>query len=320
MDLRRLEALNAVVDEGSFEKAARRLCCAQSTVTFQIRQLEQELGLQLFEKVGRRMRLTEAGHGLMPQVRELARTLDGLRAAARREEPRGLLRVAVGETLLAYKLPEVLRRFRVRAPEARLHLQSLNCYVIRDALLNGAADVGVFYSQGPDASLAQESLGDFPLALVAAPQSADMDFTRPDQKLPTSLIINEPQCMFRLFFENTLRRRNISLNGTTELLSIESIKNCVAADLGVSYLPRFCVERELREGLLRELPFVEPAHTLRAVCARHVNKARSPALRLFTALAEECIGGVLPDGAGPDSRPTDRMQKTPPQDLTAARR
>ena len=131
--------------------------------------------------------------------------------------------------------------------------------MIRDALLNGAADVGVFYSQGPDASLAQESLGDFPLALVAAPQSADMDFTRPDQKLPTSLIINEPQCMFRLFFENTLRRRNISLNGTIELLSIESIKSCVAADLGISYLPRFCVERELREGLLRELPFVEPA-------------------------------------------------------------
>lgn len=127
-----------------------------------------------------------------------------------------------------------------------------------------------------------------------------MDFTRPDQKLPTSLIINEPQCMFRLFFENTLRRRNISLNGTIELLSIESIKNCVAAGLGISYLPRFCVERELREGLLRELPFVEPAHTLRAVCARHVNKARSPALRLFTALAEEYIGGVSLHGAGSD--------------------
>ena len=94
----------------------------------------------------------------------------------------------------------------------------------------------------------------------------------------------------------------------------------MAADLGISYLPRFCVERELREGLLRELPFVEPAHTLHAVCARHVNKARSPALRLFTTLAEECIGGVLPGGAGPDSRLADRMQKTPPQALTAASR
>lgn len=290
MDLRRLEALNAVVDEGSFEKAARRLCCAQSTVTFQIRRLEQELGLQLFEKVGRRMRLTEMGRGIMPQVRELIRVLEGLHATARREEPRGRLRVAVGESLLAYKLPEVLRRFHAKAPDVCLHLQSLNCYVIRDALLSGAADVGVFYSQGPDASLVQETLADFPLVLAAAPHLADLDFTRPDQKLPVSLVINEPQCMFRLVFESTLRQRNISLRGTIELVSIESIRNCVAAGLGVSYLPRFCVEDELRRGVLCELPFATPRHSLRAVCAWHANKALSPALRLFTTLAAASIG------------------------------
>ena len=94
--------------------------------------------------------------------------------------------------------------------------------------------------------------------------------------------------MFRLLFENTLRQRNISLAGTIELMSIESIKNCVAAGLGVSYLPRFCVEEELRHGLLRELPFA-PVHSLRAVCARHVNKGLSPALRLFMSLAAGTI-------------------------------
>lgn len=289
MDLRRLEALNAVVDEGSFEKAARRLCRAQSTVTFQIRQLEQELGLQLFEKVGRHMRLTETGQELMPQVRELIRGLEGLCATARRKEPGGRLRVAAGESLLAYKLPETLRRFRAQAPDVRLHLQSLNCYVIRDALLSGAADVGVFYSQGPDVSLVQETLADFPLVLVAAPHLANLDFTRPNQRLPVSLIINEPQCMFRLIFENTMRQRNVSLYGTIELLSIESIKNCVAAGLGVSYLPRFCVEEELRQGMLRELPFSAPAQSLRAVCAWHAGKALSPALRLFATLAAACV-------------------------------
>ena len=183
----------------------------------------------------------------------------------------------------------MLRRFHARAPDVRLDLQSLNCYVIRDALLSGAADVGVFYSQGRDVSLIQETLADFSLVLVAAPGPADLDFTRPDQKLPVSLIINEPQCMFRLLFENTLRQRNISLAGTIELMSIESIKNCVAAGLGVSYLPRFCVEEELRHGLLRELPFAAPVHSLRAVCARHVNKALSPALRLFMSLAAGTI-------------------------------
>lgn len=285
MDLRRFLALNAVVEEGSFVKAAGRLCCTQSTVTFQIRQLEQELGLQLFEKVGRRMRLTEAGKALLPQVRELIRALDNLRAAARREEPQGELRLAAGETLLVCKLPEILREFRVRAPHVRLRLQSLNCYLIRDALLSGEADLGVFYKLGEDAALIQHSLGEFPLALVASPLLDSPDFTRPNQKLPLSLIINEPQCVFRLLFESELRRRNITLDHVIELVSIESIKRCVAANLGVSYLPRFCVERELREGALKELPFAAPSNSLIAVCAHHANKSPSPALSLFLDLA-----------------------------------
>lgn len=285
MDLRRFEALTAVVEEGSFVKAAGRLCRTQSTVTFQIRQLEQELGLQLFEKVGRRMRLTEGGKALMPQVRELTRALDNVRAAARQEQPQGELRIAAGETLLVCKLPEILRAFRARAPHVRLRLQSLNCYLIRDALLRGEADLGIFYKLGEEAALLQHSLGEFPLALVASPLLEGADFTRPNQKLPVSLIINEPQCVFRLLFENELRRRNIALDNVIELLSIESIKRCVAANLGISYLPRFCVERELREGALKELPFAAPANSLAAVCAHHANKSPSPALRLFLDLA-----------------------------------
>lgn len=284
MDLRRVLAFKTVVDEGSFTAAAHRLCCTQSTVTFQIRQLEQELDLQLFEKVGRRMRLTAAGRGILPQVRELSRALDNLRQAARREEPRGELRVAVAETLLAYRLPNVLRQFRAQAPGVRLELRSLNCYRLREVLLAGEADVGVFYHLGGERSLVQESLGRFPLALVAAPDAPAMDFTRPDQKLPASLIINEPQCVFRLMFEHILRQRNIVLENVIELYSIESIKHCVAANLGVSYLPRFAVEQDLRDGRLKELPLKAPGQNLTAVCARHANKCSSPALRLFWEL------------------------------------
>ncbi|STL77934.1 transcriptional regulator YfiE [Escherichia coli] len=58
------------------------------------------------------------------------------------------IRVVSGETLLSYRMPQVLQRFRQRAPKVRLSLQSLNCYVIRDALLNDEADVGVFYRVG----------------------------------------------------------------------------------------------------------------------------------------------------------------------------
>jgi DNA-binding transcriptional LysR family regulator len=290
MDLRRFMTLKTVIEEGSFVKASRKLCCTQSTVTFHIQQLEQELSLQLFEKIGRRMCLTEAGQNIMPHVHELIRVMAGLRQAAQQDaEPSGELRVAIGETLLAYKMPAVLERFKQRAPGVRLSLQSLNCYVIRDALLAGEADLGIFYRVGNDAALQMESFGEQPLVLVASPALSGIDFTRPDQHLPVSFIINEPQCIFRQLFESALRQRGITLDGTIELWSIESIKRCVASNLGVSFLPRFAVERELSSGELQELPFSPTPLVITALCAHHAGKFVSPAMRVFMACVQECL-------------------------------
>lgn len=297
MDLRRLITLKTVIEEGSFVKASRKLCCTQSTVTFHIQQLEQELSLQLFEKIGRRMCLTKAGQNIMPHVHEMIRVMSGLRQAAQQDaEPSGELRVAIGETLLAYKMPAVLERFKRLAPGVRLSLRSLNCYVIRDALLADEADLGIFYRVGNDTALLMESFGEQPLVLVASPAlSGGIDFTRPDQHLPVSFIINEPQCIFRQIFESALRQRAITLDGTIELWSIESIKRCVASNLGVSFLPRFAVERELSSGELQELPFSPTPLVITALCAHHASKFVSPAMRVFM----ECVQTCLTEEASP---------------------
>lgn len=98
MDLRRFITFKTIVEEGSFAQAARKLCCTQSTVTFQIQQLEQELSYPVFEKVGRRMALTPAGKLLLPQVRELTRVMEGIRQISTSEEiVAGDLRVMVGD-------------------------------------------------------------------------------------------------------------------------------------------------------------------------------------------------------------------------------
>ncbi|MCV5639962.1 LysR family transcriptional regulator, partial [Escherichia coli] len=86
--------------------------------TFHIQQLEQELAIPLFEKIGRRMCLTAAGKKVLPHVYDLTKVMASIRQAARQDdEPGGELRVATGETLLAYKMPRVLQRFKQRAPK-----------------------------------------------------------------------------------------------------------------------------------------------------------------------------------------------------------
>ncbi|WP_434641018.1 LysR family transcriptional regulator [Klebsiella sp. I138] len=290
MDLRRFITFKTVVEEGSFAQAARKLCCTQSTVTFQIQQLEQELAYPVFEKVGRRMALTPAGKLLLPRVRELTRVLDGIRQISSAEqEIAGDLRVMVGETLLAYKMPEVLRLFRARAPKVRLSLQSVNCYVIRDSLLADQTDLGVFYRVGKDDALHMEDFGQQELVLVASPQLEPVDFTRREQHIPLSFIINEPQCVFRQIFESTLRERKITLENTIELWSIESIKQCVASNLGVSFLPRFSVARELASGELQELPFSSTPASITALCAHHAGRTVSPAMQTFIDCMHHCL-------------------------------
>lgn len=291
MDLRRFITFKTVVEEGSFAQAARKLCCTQSTVTFQIQQLEQALSYPVFEKVGRRMVLTPAGKLLLPRVRELTRVLEGIhQISASEEDIVGNLRVMVGESLLAYKMPEVLRLFRIKAPKVRLSLQSVNCYDIRDSLLNDNTDLGVFYRVGNDDALQMEYFGQQELVLVTSPLLEDVDFTMNNQHIPVSFIINEPQCIFRQIFESALREKKITLENTIELWSIESIKRCVASNLGISFLPRFSVLRELESGELKALPFTTAPLTITALCAHHADRTASPAMKTFIDCMQQCLG------------------------------
>lgn len=291
MELKYLNTFRVVVEEGSFSKAAERLNYTQSTITFQIGQLEQELSARLFEKIGRKMVLTEAGERLRPYVDEVLQSVDRLRCF---EEDlarcRGELRIGVAETQLCCRLPDVLKEFHRRAPEARLFLRSMNCYEIRDELLRGTLDLGVFYEEvgGFGSGLAARPMGRFETVLVASPETKARfpDFITPDRSLPVPFIINEPNCIFRQIFERYLRERDIRLDHTIELWSIPTIKNLVKSDVGVSYLPRFTVREELESGELAEIPLAVP-HSISAVCAHHKNKWISPLMKLFMELVSE---------------------------------
>lgn len=291
MDLKYLHTFRVIVEEGTFSKAAERLNYTQSTITFQIGQLEQELSTSLFEKIGRKMVLTKAGEHLIPYVDEVLTSVDKLRNFEDElSECQGDLRVGVGETLLCYQLPAILKEFHRQAPKARLFLRSMNCYDIRDELMVGSLDIGIFYScvGGFGTSLTTHPFGTYPLALVASQEIKRQhpDFITADQQIPVPFIINEPCCVFRQIFEHYLQEKSIMLDHTIELWSIPTIKNLVKNDVGVSYLPRFSVQEELDDGVLAEIPTGLPDMTISAVCGHHKNKWISPLMQSFIDLCQ----------------------------------
>lgn len=293
MDLRSLMTVKAILAEGSFQKAAQRLNYSQSTVTFQVRQLENELSLQLFERIGRRMVLTQAGHAILPYIESILCTMQEISAYGKeKNELVGELRIAVAESLLSYKIQPVLKEFVNRAPSVKLALHSLNCHDIKDGILSGDLDMGVYYNVGGHpGSLDILDLCEFEGVVVASPKlSTELwDFNSQNQEKDISFVINEPRSIYRELMENYLKSRNILLRNTIELWSIEAIKKSVASNLGVSFLPRFAVERELAEGSLVEIPVDMPVRVVKAICVHHRNKVLSRSMALFKNLLESSL-------------------------------
>ena len=289
LDFKYLYTFKTIVEEGSFIKAAAKLNYTQSTITFQMGQMEQELSTKLFEKIGRRMMLTKAGKQLVPYVNDVLTSVNKMRYFENDlAECQGDLQIGIAETQLCYKMPPILKEFHQQAPNARLFLRSMNCYDIRDELINGTLDIGVFYENvsGYGSNLITIPMGTFPIILVASPETKNRfpDFITPDQQIPISFIINEPNSIFRQLFERYIREKSILLDHTIELWSIPTIKNLVKSSVGISFLPKFSVQEELVRGELVEIPTDLSNVQVTAVCGYHKNKWISPLMQAFIDL------------------------------------
>ena len=291
MDIRHFKTFKSIIEEGNFSNAAMKLGYTQSTVTSQIQQLEQELSIKLFEKIGRNMVLISLGKDLIPYANELLNVVKKIESVGKSgNNITGELKIAVADSLMSYQLQNVLSLFKEKAPNVKLSIISLNCYAIKNILLNGEVDLGLMYDVGSqNDNLNTVKLSDFNLALICSPlfKQEGLDFCKPNQKLNTSLIINEVESIYRKILENYFFYNNISLNNTIELWNIEAIKKCVASNLGISFLPRFAVEEELLNGKLKELKVGCSDAKITAIYAHHKNKWINPAMSLFIKLARE---------------------------------
>ena len=148
MEIKNLYTLKTIIEEGSFGNAANKLGYTQSTITFQIRQLEAELGVTLFEKIGHRMILTPAGESILPYIDETISAFERLQNVGKDlNSVTGELNIILSETLLCYKLDEVISEFHRMVPKVQLKLRSLSCYATKQAIIKGNADLGICYDE-----------------------------------------------------------------------------------------------------------------------------------------------------------------------------
>ena len=302
MELRQVETFRAVAEELSFSRAAARLGYVQSSVSVQVAALERELGVRLFDRLGRRIALTEAGSVMLAYSRELLVLAGEAReavvdAGAGAGEVTGTLTVSAPETLLTYRLPRLLAVFHEAYPKVRLLVRPSAVGRLvgstRRAVDEGRVDVA-FVLDGPVEApgLSVESLIEENVSVIAPSGHALASTPVSPQDLSgeTVLLPEAPEsgCAYRGQFERQLGKTGTVPSERMEFQSIEAVKQCVAAGMGISVLISVAVEAEVRAGRLAALRWEEPFEVFTQM-VWHEKRWKSPALRAFLETAREII-------------------------------
>lgn len=294
MNTKNLITFKMILEAGSFQKAADRLNYTQSTVTFQIKQLEEELSLKLFEKIGRRMELTQAGKEILPYVNMILQGAEQINNYGKDlSEIEGTLKIALPDSILIYTMQPFIQAYLHEAPNIQLIINSLPSGEINQAIMDGTADIGVNCEKShyPE-TVMHKSLGTYRAILITAPftNSNLLDFITPHQRKPFSLICNEPDAYYQLEFNKYLSEKDIVLNPDMKVQSIEAVKKCVMNNLGIAVVPSYSVAEELKIGSLRPVKTEIDNKCYKSIYLYHKNKWISPQMELALKLLKKYVG------------------------------
>ncbi len=237
MELRELETFRAIVEAGGVVRAASRMHRAQSSVTARIRQLEASLGVQLFERDGRLLRLTAAGDMLLPYAVRLLGLAEEARAAVRMDSVCGRLRLGAMESIAASRLPGPLAAFHGRYPEVAVELQTASSRELIARLQAGGLDAVIVGDEVDDVRFTSIPLYQEELILVAA---AGGPLLQNPKRLngKTLLVFQGQGCAYRRRFEQWLQTLRVVPSRVLEFGSYHAILAAAAAGVGASLIPR----------------------------------------------------------------------------------
>ncbi len=252
MEFLDLLTFSTVAKCGGITAAATELRTVQSNVTNRIRSLEAEVGVSLFERHSRGMTLTDAGRRLLPYVEQLtALSREAIIATRDDGVPKGTLAIGSMETTAAVRLPPLLARFHRICPAVQLTLRTGPTAILVDGVLDGTFDGAFVCGPIDHPDLFATSAFKEELVVVSASQWKSLAALRKSTPAagPTALVFRTG-CSYRQRLEQILAEFGWPSSARMEFGTLDGILGCVAADMGVTLLPRAIVDRS---GLSRSI-------------------------------------------------------------------
>ena len=288
MNLNHLRTFAVIARAGNVTRAARRLNISQPAVSKQLGELEQDLGVSLFDRLPRGMRLTAAGEVLQTHAQRILAAEQAAHTELHELSTLGRGRLAIGAstTIGGYLVPSLFGAFRRAHPAVELSLDIANTAVVQSAVLRDQLDLGLTEGFVSSDQLEVEVVAHDEMVAIAAAghPAARAGALQARDLLALPFIMREPGSGTRDVIEAALARKGLRIAPIMSLGSTEAVKNAVASGLGVALVSRLTAALELNAGRLAELKLADlrirrPLHLIRLS-----GKQPSPAVRAFIDL------------------------------------
>jgi len=291
MNTTQLETFLKIIETRNFTAAANLLGYAQSTVTTQIRQLEEELGCLLFERLGKKVVLTAEGERLSAYAERMIQLeREIMLEVPEAQEPAGVIRLGVSESLCYHGLPEVLLEYKKEFPHVDIHLSFIMHDTFPALLKSGALDLAYSLNPAteyPDLAMLYEKPET--LGFYAGSGSFLSRKEQIDEKdlAEVPLLLTSHSCSFRRMLLDDLADASVTPQIALETSSKEILKQFAINELGIAFMPDMVVRNETEQNLLKRLNWTGREFPVYARIFVHKDKHVNRAIReLMNMIAE----------------------------------
>ena len=296
MEVHQLRYVCAIADTGNFSRAAERCKVAQPSLSQQVQKLEDDLGVKLFDRLGRSIRLTEAGRAFIPRARAILEQMDAARtsAADKNADLRGSVTVGVIPTVAPYRMPGYAASFTKKFPDAKLRIIEDTTSVLVQGLRDLSIDVAILALPLRHKDLELFPIRTEPLFAVLRknhPRARAKSLALKDLRGESFVMLRDGHC-FRDLSLDTCTRARVTPNIAFESGQFSSLLGMVATGIGVSLIPEMAIDRNVNCRYVR-LSDAQATRTIVAavVRGRSFNRVQQAFLSGITSKATPAADG-----------------------------
>ncbi|HGK4672847.1 TPA: LysR family transcriptional regulator [Kluyvera georgiana] len=240
MDLTQLEMFNAVAQSGSITQAAKKVHRVPSNLTTRIRQLEADLGVELFIRENQRLRLSPAGHSFLRYSQQILALVDEARMVVAGDEPQGLFALGALESTAAVRIPQTLARYNQRYPRIQFDLATGPSGTMTDGVLEGTLSAA--FIDGPVMHPGLDGMPVYQEEMMIVAAHGHSPITRASDVNGASIYAFRANCSYRRHFESWFHADRATPGRIHEMESYHGMLACVIAGAGLALMPRSMLE------------------------------------------------------------------------------